>query len=498
MHKPVNLSPAQLSDQDRKRIFGSNVETCLLLLGTAPASLAIRTEIKEDVIGLILNGAVSLSNSDIDAIASELRLNTNDLLTDYGDSGTQTDKLRYKLTQSGKLRTFSPPFAKDPTTPVLDSAIEVTEPPLTATITQPIMEVAMVDIWNSDDTVAVIDGHRFKLRDKEVRKRVGKKIIALKDQKQPDVTWTDILNGRKIYNRAANWMHNVSYGTAGITGTEIESFAEFFKVPVLAILRDGQDEAPASVVYELQWDKDGFIATVSGTDLVFDLTDQTLGQEVVQRIRALCPAETAISTLLDECGIEEMSNWLDVVESGVRHMEEVHIEAFAEFFNITDYSLISGDGLILPEPAGDTATTKIAEILPPEEAMTEVAEPMVDLEPAEVESSELSTDDVESVEAATSLASNAVQVPLSDALQMHFKQLVLADGSRPHSCTSWEALFRATHDENVDWCSVYLQMTDRGSEVLAGVSTLIMCFSKENHDLNEEIIRRAVSLAFSI
>lgn len=250
MASQTELSQGKLNDPGFRVNFGLNVQTCLNHIGMKPKSLALRLDMAEGAIDLLLVGKLSLSNDDIEAIRSEMNLSTNDLIM---DNGRRFDVLLAKLKAAGRIKPTEPMVGPgpehQPATAVSSAVVEIEVPREESTLepiavmTQAIMaeipqtmEIStMTDIWDSDDVVAHINGQTFKLRDKEYRKVLGKRIIELKNKQCPNEGWVDILNKCHI-DRLANWIHAVSYGQSLITGTEIESFAEFFQVPVLSLL----------------------------------------------------------------------------------------------------------------------------------------------------------------------------------------------------------------------------------------------------------------------
>ena len=423
------LSQGQLNDPERKRTFGSNVTTTLLLLEKSVSSLSIRTAIDEKSIELIMDGRQSLTNEVIAAIANELYLTVNDLMQDYGSAIKQSEELRKKLKQLGKLPNQEQVADSKPAPrpiPVVRpdakkgediagglkalgarGAAMLESPQVAALLSNTAETVAVDSIWNDEDSVANIDGRRFNLKDRHQRKQIATSIKALRDKHYPDDT-NIIFFARVKTTRNVSWLGNLGQGNALIDGTDVDTFAEFFNVSVLTILTGEGIDPPAEVAADA----------------------------------VVIPAlpETPIVAAAEET--PPASGEVDLPAEAVA--EEVVAEAVAEPAVVDSQPVVAHD-------AGEDQV---------------VASAPTKAEPA-----------------------------LSEAMQMHFKQLVLSGNIKPHEDNSWELLFRASHVENVDWCDIYLRMTDSGKEIFFGLNKLKVCLTEDNPALNAEITRRALSLA---
>lgn len=166
------------------------------------------------------------------------------------------------------------------------------------------------------------------------------------------------LTGSKIeaFSMRCNLSHHMLKGFKNKLGRlnerDLAVMCETLGVPREHLLHRYQSPTAAQGAFEekppvpgLSWDVDGLITTDSATGQTFNLGDETLRQEIVGRVIRLCPAGLTLDELLVKCQIEQPSSWLDDGQ-----LEESDIEAFAEYFKVTEYVFLSGEGLVLPEP----------------------------------------------------------------------------------------------------------------------------------------------------
>ena len=491
--KGIALSPAQLNDAGRKYTFGSNVMVCLGLLQKSAESLSIRTEIPLGTIEMILDGTVSLSNDVIDTIAEEIYLPANALLTDYGSDGAQYQKLQWKLQEAGRIPTekqaeaevevLSPKPVEETAPPASTVIVEESETPTQQEAT---MAEATPDIWNSEDNVATINGRTFKLRDKTLRAEIAERIRVLKEEKYSNDTWTEFF-ARVDTKRTQSWLNNLRVGSATIDGTDIDTFAEFFKISDWAMLTGEFEEKPA--VPGPSWDADGLIATDSATGQTFNLGDETLRQEIVGRVIRLCPAGLTLDELLVKCQIEQSSSWLYGGQ-----LEESDIEAFAEYFKVTEYVFLSGEGLVLPEPE-EAIEDEVLPALPTdttsEPPHAEVLEAEVGAVPLAEEPAALAV--VAEITDGTVAAAHQLGDEL--ALQDHFRKLITSGGIEPANGVTWSDLFKATHEDDVDWCRLYFSLTKDGVATLQPIRDMVSQLAIDNGNFGQAIVSRVLSLA---
>jgi transcriptional regulator with XRE-family HTH domain len=508
MPPQITFPQGKLNDSAWRQNFGLNVQTCLRHMETTVTSLAIRTEMTESAIEQLLAGKLSLSNDDVEAIRLEIGLSTNDLIMDYIDNGRRNDELLTKLKAAGRIKspTLSPEVEPEtapptPEVPAFDAVADVEqeepapEPAIPAAIL-PAEELetgetgAMNDTntvtWGDDDVTGVAGDRTFNLRNKDQRKLIGETIRKLKDEKCSDDSMNEFL-GRVDTKRLSPWFYGLCSGNSAITGTDVETFAEFFGVPVWAMLT-GELEAsePSGAQEGVTWDKDGRIATDVATGNTFDLVDQELGRAIVQRIGQLCPADVTFDELLDECCISQPATWFEAIVAGEAIFEENDIQALAEFLNVSELQLLSGEGLVFPEREEVAAVAASVE-----EAAG--AEPVVLAEEPVIEPSEAATaaEDV-------SMEAGAVEGQAGgggEAIQEHFKQRLLSADFHLADDVSPRSFLAATQAANVDWCSVYYTMTEDGVETMKQVATIAERFDAGDESLNMDIFKQVLSMA---
>ncbi len=232
------------------------------------------------------------------------------------------------------------------------------------------------------------------------------------------------------------------------------------------------------------WSKDGITATDEGSGKVFDLRDPILSTEIIKRAQALCPSDTTLVIMLEENGINETSQWVKAVENNDVFMEECHIQAFAEAFNVSEFALLSGEGLNLPDVVVETAEASLVDDATDKapEAQPEVVLPE---ESAVATATEVDTEAVfEAIEAQ----------PCSTAIQVHFRQRLLSEDFGLAEGVSPRTLLAATQASHVDWVTVYFTMTDVGVHTLEQVHALAEQFGGEP-SLNSEIVNRILSMS---
>ena len=399
----MTLSQGQLNDSDRKQNFGHNVQVCLGHLDMTAYSLAIRIEMTESEVNLIIAGKLSLTNPTIEAICHDFGLSVNDMMTFYAG---EHYKLQEKLQAAGRTK---PPKPVVEAKPEPARSLVPEEPAIPATVipaeTLETMEMkTMTDTnsvnWNDDDIIGTAGDRRFNLRDKEQRKLIGNNIRSLKEQRYEEDTWNEFFS-RVDTKRDVVWLNGVRGGTSAITGVDVETFAEFFDVSVFALLageyldltEEAADDESSELAATEEPEADGVIAN-EVTAIAF-----SVGPDALE-----APAQTA----------------------------------FRE-------DLLSGDNT------------------------NEVDEPR--------------------------FPTFGDDVRRSVAFQEHFKQRLLSADFHLADNVSPRCFLAATQAATVDWCNVYHTMTKGGVETLHQVSAFAERLDSGDATLNADIITHVLSMA---
>jgi hypothetical protein len=259
MPSKLQLPPGKLNDPAWRKNFGINVRVCLHQMQMSAASLAVRIAIREDHVQRLLDGTLALTNDDVEAVLSEIGLNINDFSIDYEDGIRRRDQLSAKLKAAGRIKSpptvaaVTPELASLPVPEVLAPVIEaevlskasapepvIPAPVITAAATQTMETEIMIDIntvtWSDDGVTGSAAGRTFNLRDKELRKKIAGNITALRKKLYSEDTIPEFFARIKKTSRNHGWLNNLNVGSATLERRDVETFAEFFGVSVLAFL----------------------------------------------------------------------------------------------------------------------------------------------------------------------------------------------------------------------------------------------------------------------